>query len=170
MTDRELDGLIMAVLGPLLAPVSLARNYQQVVQGAATQPWVWFVKVSDHRHGHAYRSNVWDEGASRMVHTESQVVETTYQFTASVPAASTLYAADLLQDVAGLVQSDGFLTALRAAGVGVQRVTDVSNPYLQNDQDRFESVPTFDIVLTHQRSRVVEGNVLQSIELGIYRS
>jgi hypothetical protein len=171
MTDRELDALIITLLTPLLAPVGLARNYQQVMQGDASTPWVWFVKIGDSRHGYVRRSDTWDAQAAKLIHAEVQAVETTYQFTAATPPTpSGPTAADILQTVADLVQSDLFLTACGAADVGVLRVTSVSNPYIRNDQDRFEAVPTFDLVLTHRRTRIIDGVGLQSIQSGIYRT
>jgi len=161
VNDKELNALFM---GPLLTAmtgdirlngVRLARNFQQTQQGAATGPYVYFVKISDHRFGHPYRADVWDEGAQTMRHTEMQVYETTYQLSAWVPQdaadVTALTESDILNIVSGIMQSDAILAAFRAAGAGILRVTDVRNPYIVDDRDRFEAVPTFDVVLTHKR-------------------
>lgn len=161
MNDKELNTLFM---GPLLTAmtadirlngVRLARNFQQTQQGATSGPYVYFVKIGDHRYGHPGRTDVWDSVESVMRHTELQTYETTYQFSAWIPQDPTdvtgLTESDILNIVSGIMQSDAILSAFRAAGAGVLRVTDVRNPYIVDDRDRFEAVPTFDVVLTHKR-------------------
>lgn len=161
MNDKELNALFM---GPLrdamtadirLGGVKLARNYQQTQQGAASGAFVYFVKIGDHRYGHPGRFDVWDAAAQTMRHTELQPYETTYQLSAWIPQdaadVTSLTESDILNIVSGIMQSDAILTAFRAAGAGILRVTDVRNPYIVDDRDRFEAVPTFDVVLTHKR-------------------
>jgi hypothetical protein len=67
---------------------------------------------------------------------------------------TSLTESDILNIVSGIMQSDTLLAAFRAAGAGILRVTDVRNPYIVDDRDRFEAVPSFDIVLTHKRKTV----------------
>lgn len=161
MNDKEINALFMAKLFPAMQAqpdlygVKLARNFQQTQQGAASNPYVYFVKIFDHRYGHVERREIWDNDAGDFRHEESQQYETTYQFSAWVPQDSkdvtSLTESDILNLVSGIMQSDALINAFRAAGAGILRVTDVSNPYIVDDRDRFEAVPTFDIVLTHKR-------------------
>lgn len=161
MNDKEINALFMARLLPAMtaAPdlygVKLARNYQQTQQGANSTPYVYFVKIGDRRHGHPERRETWDAAAGAFRHEEWQQYETTYQFTAWVPQdakdVTSLTESDILNQVAGFLQSDTLLAAFRAAGAGILRVTEVRNPYVVDDRDRFEAVPSFDIVLTHKR-------------------
>lgn len=164
MNDKELNALFMGhVLTAMtadirLAGVKLARNFQQTQQGATSGPYVYFVKVGDHRYGHPQRADVWDSVALAMRHTEKQTYETTYQLSAWIPQDSadviSLTESDILNIVSGIMQSDAILTAFRAKGAGILRVTDVRNPYIVDDRDRFEAVPSFDVVLTHKRDTV----------------
>lgn len=164
MNDKELNALFV---GPLLAAmtadirlsgVRLARSYQQTQQGATSGAYVYFVKISDHRYGHPWRSDVWDAPNSLMRHAETQTYETTYQLSAWIPQDSTdvtaLTESDILNIVCGIMQSDTILAAFRAAGAGILRVTEVRNPYIVDDRDQFEAVPSFDVVLTHKRNIV----------------
>ena len=164
MNDKQLAALFMAQLLPAmqatsgLAGVKLARNYQQRQQGASNSPYVYFVKTGDHRHGHPAKTEAYNSASGNFTHTESQQYETTYQFSAWVPQdpkdVTGLTESDILNVVSGIMQSDAILAAFRAEGVGVLRVTDVRNPYIADDRDQFEAVPSFDVVLTHKRTSV----------------
>lgn len=161
MNDKEINALFMSQLLPAMqanasiATVKLARNFQQTQQGAATGPYVYFFKVSDHRYGVPKRKDVWDALAGAFKHEELQQYVTTYQFSAWIPQdaanPTALTESDILNIVSGIMQSDTLLAAFRAAGVGISRVADVRNPYIVDDRDRFEAVPSFDIDLMHFR-------------------
>lgn len=164
MNDKELNALFMAQLLPAMQAqsdlygVKLARNFQQTQQGAATGPYVYFVKIGDHRYGHVERREIWDETAGVFKHQETQQYETTYQLSAWVPQDSkdvtSLTESDILNIVSGIMQSDALMAAFRDAGAGILRVSEVRNPYIVDDRDRFEAVPSFDLVLTHKRTTV----------------
>ena len=157
MNDKQIAALFVSELLPRaqaqpgLAGVVLARKYQPRQHGAATGPVVYFFKVSDHNHGAPQRQDL-----AGTAQTQRQLVETTYQFAAWVPqdpaALAALTESDVLNVVSAIMQSDAILAAFRAAGVGIQRVTEIRNPYFVDERDRFEAEPTFDIVLTHYRT------------------
>lgn len=164
MNDKQMAALIMAQVLPLvqatsgLETVKMARNFQPRQQGAPSGPYVYFIKLSDHRHGSPERRDVWDEDAGAFVHTETQRYETTLQFMALVPqdpkATTGLTESDILNAVSGIMQSDAIISAFQAQEVGILRVTEVRNPYIVDDRDQFEATPSFDVVLTHTRQRV----------------
>lgn len=164
MNDKQLAALFMAQLLPAiqaasgLAGVKLARNFQPRQQGANNSPYVYFFKIGDHRYGHPEKKDVWNATAGTFDHTEIQQYESTYQFSAWVPQdpkdVTGLTESDILNTVSGIIQSDLILAAFRAQEVGILRVTDVRNPYIVDDRDRFEAVPSFDVILTHKRTSV----------------
>lgn len=164
MNDKQLAALFMAQLLPAmqatsgLSGVKLARSFQSRQQGANSSPYVYFVKVGDHRYGHPERKDEYAAGSGDFTHTEIQQYESTYQFSAWVPQdpkdVTGLTESDILNVVSGIMQSDALLAAFRAQGVGILRVTDVRNPYIVDDHDQFEAVPSFDVTLTHKRTSV----------------
>lgn len=164
MNDKQLAALFMAQLLPAmqttsgLSGVKLARSFQSRQQGANSSPYVYFVKIGDHRHGSPERKDEYDPQAAAFTHSEIQQYETTYQFSAWVPQdpkdVTGLTESDILNIVSGIMQSDAIISAFNAAGVGILRVTDVRNPYIVDDRDRFEAVPSFDVILTHKRTSV----------------
>lgn len=162
MNDKQMAALIMAQLKPLMlahpdtAAVGLAKNYQPRQQGGSKNPYAYFFKPGvDRRYGHPQRKDVWDLDAETFVHTEVQVYESLWQFSAWVPQdpkdVDGLTESDILNVVSSIMQSDTIIAAFKAAGVGILRVTDVRNPYIVSDKDQFSAVPSFDISLTHER-------------------
>jgi len=177
--DKQLNALIMAQLKPLmqattgLSGVALARNFQPTQQGATTGPAVYFVKIGDKRYGHVSRRDEYNTIPGDFTHTEGQAYETTYQFSAMVPqlplSDTSLTESDILNMVSGIMQSDTILQAFRAAGVGIQRVTEVRNPYVIDDRDLFEAEPSFDIVFTHSRETVTTIPAVVTYEANLSR-
>lgn len=162
MNDKALFTLVIATvraqlaLDPALSGCTVARSYQATQQGATTTPAIYLFKVGDKRYGTPRRFDVWNGVTSLHDTQEVQQYETTLQFSAMVPQVPQvpLTESDILNMVSGIMQSDTTIAAFQAAGVGLQRITDVRNPYIVDDHSRYEAVPTFDIVLTHKRTRL----------------
>ena len=51
------------------------------------------------------------------------------------------------------MQSDKTRDILNESGVGILRITDVRNPYFQDDRDNFEASPNFDITFVYENIR-----------------
>jgi len=179
MNDKQLNTLFMAQLLPAMQAqpdlygVKLARNFQQTPQGAASGPYVYFFKIGDHRYGHVRRTDEWNEVAGAFTHTESQQYETTYQFSAWIPQdphdVTSFTESDILNAVSSIMQSDALISAFQSQGVGILRVTDVRNPYIVDERNRFEAVPTFDLVLTHERKTVSTIPAVVTYEVNVSR-
>ncbi len=179
MNDKQLNALIVTNLQPAIAATSglslvkLARNFQQRQQGAEVGPIVYFVKLTDRRYGHTQRKDTYDIDEDEFTHVEGQIYESTYQFSAWIPQTpsdvNSLTESDVLNAVSSIIQSDTIITAFNAAGVGILRVTDVRNPYVVDDRDRFEAVPSFDIVLTHARTLVATVPTVTTYDANLYR-
>lgn len=175
MTDAELQALIVAQLTtriPLfpqlagIAGLEVAQNFQPRQEGRRTSPTIYFVKISHRRYGFTGTRNTYvpptdpppppPAALGTFLHEEVQVYEQRYQFMALVPQnpaqPMALTASDVLDTVAGILGSDACRAAMQAQGVGIQRITDVRNPYFTNDQNRFEADPSFDVVFCHTRT------------------
>lgn len=179
MNDRQLAELFMAELLPRvqaaqgLQAVKMARNFQNRQHGANVAPYVYFFKIGDRRHGHPQRKDVWDAQTERFDHTETQVYETTFQFSAWVPQPdndpAALSESDVLNVVSCIIQGEAVLAAFEAQGVGVLRVTEVRNPQIVDERDQFAAVPTFDVTLTHKRTLVSTLPAVATIEANLGR-
>lgn len=160
--------LFTAVRAALLA--GLADNGQSAVpviqldqptlQGRPSGPALLFQKIGgDRRYGWVKREDVPDpDDADVMIHRETQFYESTLQVEALGPPATsdgtalpTSTASDLVNLAAGILQGDKAMAALRVLGIGVLRVGAVRNPFMKNDRDQYEAVPSFDLVVTHEQ-------------------
>ena len=146
---------------------------QPTIQGANTKPTVYFQKIYNRRYGYMRREETWDPVAEDFIHTETQQYECAFQVIAQVtqnPSDLTIpTASDLVNAVAWILQASSTLDTLNAKGVGVLRITDVSNPYYTDDRDNFSASPTFDFVLVYSNTRVsVTPKITPPIVPGIY--
>lgn len=178
MTDNDLIRLFLPIIkAGLIADgftgVTVKQSNQPTLQGANTNPTVFFYKLFDKRYGFLRRDSKWDEDAEIMTHTEMQMYETSFQINAMVmqnPSTPNQYtASDLVNEVAAIMQSDSTRKTLADSNVGILRVTGVRNPYFKDDYDKFEAFPSFDFTLTHRQTRVTTDPVVESTEFDIYR-
>lgn len=86
MRENDLNTLLRSVLlegltAHKLPVVAVKRSNQPTDQGPDSGPCLYFFVVTHHRYGSPQRTDEWDKENERMVHTESQWIETTYQIT-----------------------------------------------------------------------------------------
>ena len=155
MTDNELFTLIFGILDAglvaRLPDVTIVTQQadQPTQQGTPSGPVVLVFKIGDRRSGYLQESDIWDVPNNKMVHTERQYMETTFQLSVLFPQNPTvlsLTASDLVNTCASILQTSAVRTQLSALGMGMLRITDVRNPYFTDDKDRFEANPSFDFV------------------------
>ena len=149
--------------------VTIIQSNQPTVQGAVKSDSMYFYKIGDKRVGHPHRINEWDTLAGAMVDNDVQLMEATFQLSALVRQPDTITASDLLNDAAMIMQSDSFIKTLKNAGVGILRIGEIRNPYFQDDRDQFQAMPSFDFILSYNRSINRTGKVISAYEFDINR-
>lgn len=172
MTDNDLIRLFL----PIIQAGLTADGFVQVItqssnqprqQGIPSGPTVFFTKIHDKRYGWLGRFT------KQTVHTETQWHETVFQVIAlSVqnPLTPEQYsAANLVNEVASILQSENTHNLLIAQNVGIYRISEIRNPWFQDDRDQFEASPTFDFTLTHLQTRVNSVPVISSYDVVIDR-
>lgn len=163
--------IAMGYTGP--TAIAFAQNFQPTAQGVNTQNTVYLNKLGDHRYGYLERTNVWDQDAQTMIHTETQFYETMFQINAlaiqDAANVNSLTASDIVNLAAAILQSDASRATLIAAGVNILRITDVRNPYFMDDKDRFEADPSFDFTLEHEQVIVSTAPFITDIVVNIDR-
>lgn len=176
MFDNQLIALVIATLvsqeqtaGIPGTPVKQA--FQPTRQGVNTQPTAYLYKIGDRRYGFTHRSDCWDSTAKLMVHTETQQYETTFQMSALAtqnPMTPTQYtASDILNLCAAILQSSATIQTFESRGVGIERVTDVRNPYFLDDREQNEACPSFDFVVTHKQILTATTPIITSTIINI---
>lgn len=171
MTDNELFGLLIFPVinaGLILdgfTGVTTLQAYQPTQQGVPTGPSVYISKQGDHEYGWIRRGQVWSGTAEIL--TEVQQVETTFNVQSLViqdPANPSYTASDLANEIVAILQSTQTIEIYKSFGVGILRVTDITNVYFDDDRDQFEAVPSFNFILSHSRTRITTIPVIESVE------
>jgi len=67
------------------------------------------------------------------------------------------------------LQSDSGIKALKAAGLGVLRITDSTNPSFQDDERRNEFSPSFTFTVEHERVIVSTTPTVETYDYRINR-
>jgi hypothetical protein len=71
---------------------------------------------------------------------------------------------DVAHLTAALLQTWETIDALKAAGAGILRVTDVRCPYFKDDRNEFQPFPSFDFTITHERVIIRTGKTITTVE------
>lgn len=174
MKQKQLEATIRGALLTLLAeqgvdlPVMAA--FQPSKQGRVDDG-IYFFPVNRGKRG--WQSRKYQDDGQALTSTESQINESMYQFQAfvedDVTAPAQLLASDVLAVVRGVVQSMRFTQAMTAAGIGVQRATDIVMPSFVNERDNFEFNPNFTVIFTHHRSITQATAHIEQVVSGIHR-
>lgn len=147
-----LDGLTLYGYPSIL----VLQSFQPTKQGVPTTPVVYFTKIMTHRHGWQGRSYQYNETNANYDKTESYCLEATYQINAVIKQdltdGSSVSSYDIVDLCAGILQSEETLDAFKAAEIGIERIQDIRTPRYLNDEDEFDEEPSFDFVLTYQRT------------------
>lgn len=173
MTENEIFTAVRQVLlegfTDLQVDGDVKRNYQPTKQGANSKPTIYFSKASQRRYGHLQRADIRDDDTMR--HIEKQLYETIIRFTGQVlEAPNTSYtSSDLLDDAAFVLQRDKTRLALRDKGIGIQRITDIRHVFNVDEQDKYQSTPSFDITITHSQIKETTSPIIYKWELNQYR-
>ncbi len=133
-------------------PLGYQLSFQPTQEGRPTAPTVFFAAIGSRRYGWMERRNLWDSDAGVMRLHENQPMETTVQFSAYLGNSTDPNAAtpgDALTAICGVLQGEEFMGKALAAGVQVLRVTDQKVLPFQNENNQWERMPTFDIVIKH---------------------
>ena len=174
------DNAIIQIFLPILQAGLIADGFtttivkqsnQPTMQGINTDPTCYFFKVANKRYGFLGTYDKWNSDTSQMQHFENQFIESTWQVACLAlqnPTTPNQYtASDVVNDAASIMQSDSTRYILNQSGIGILRVTDVSNPYFFDDRDNFEASPTFDFTLVYENIRTNPGIIVDSFVVNI---
>lgn len=178
-TEASTAAALLAMLADYFAAVGVAdveviQAQQPTQQGQYTGDALYFQRLHERRYGWPQRLDVFDQASLTFVHGESTQYEVTYQFNAyiappqngEIPARTP---ADILRVASMAFQSDRGMAPLRAAGLGVLRVTDLRLSYATNEQGQFEPEPSFDVTMTYRNTLTDQVGLVTETELNIFR-
>lgn len=177
MIDYQLFVVVKGALDAWFASRTVAcevrQGFQPTAQGAPSNAFVSFFKVTDRRYGHVERREVYNPEAEVFDRIEGNIVEATLQFNAGCPTPAGVPNAwapgDFLKSAARGLQSDDGMLYLRTRGVGILRIQDIRNPFAQDDKMRHAPQPSFDAVFTHIDTEAFQTPALTAREIQIHR-
>lgn len=160
MTDNQLIALLASQLDAAVLSGGWSFNViqkdQPTQQGVPTEGAVFLQKIQDHAYGSPMIRKDSNYPTKTFTEHNDQWYETTFQISALVtqdPENLTLpTASDVANYVKMYLASRTSRMVLMQQNVGTLRVTQVRDPAFQDDRERYEYHPNFDIVLTHQRT------------------
>lgn len=176
MLDNQLIALIISTLtaGEAAAGITgtpIKQAFQPTQQGVNTGPTAYLYKIGDARIGSPARKDEYNSSTNRMVHTEMQQYESTFQISTLAtqnPSTSEKYtASDILNLISYILQSSDTIAALEAQGVGILRVRMLTNPYFTDDRQRNEASPALEFVLTHKQTITTNVPAVRTVEARI---
>lgn len=159
MREHELFTLVRSTLLTGLTArygagaVSVRAVYQPQQFGAPKGPTVTMQTITARRIG-ALRRDYRPAGGETIPAVMTQWWEATLQIgaiarrlpeeTLSLPSAN-----DILRTASDILQSDAGMTAMAAQRVRPLRIADVRNLQWVNESDQYESMPSFDLILSY---------------------
>jgi hypothetical protein len=173
MDELELQILVRSSLITLLAAQGygdwhVTAEYQPTPQGREAGPVLYFFELPENLYGWQGRKAIYDRTTGVMLRKEVQMYRSGFQvqglYETPPDAVTGPTAATITRVAAMLINSQGFRKLLRAQGVFMERVTDIRKPYMRNDRDHFEQVPSFDFTCTHERSIIQQSTAASRVE------
>lgn len=174
MKQKHLEVAVRGALQQLLAEqgidLPVLSAFQPAKQGRVDDG-IYFFPVNRGKRG--WQSRKYHDDGAALTATESQINESMYQFQAFVEDdladPDQLLASDVLSAVRGVTQSMRFVQAMTAAGIGVQRATDIVTPSFLNERDNFDFNPNFTVIFSHPRNIIQATAHFQQVAPGIHR-
>lgn len=176
MIDSDVQRAIKAVLDTGLAEQAIsaivAQSYQPTKQGAPLDPVLVFTKIAARRYGFQGRKLVLIPGApNTFQQAEVYYLRPTYQLSGFMnqnPSdPNSLNAYDVIDKCAAILQSEAGRATFQAAGIGIDRISDIRTPHSLDDSDRFVMDASFDFVLSYRNellSIVPEAGIEGTVE------
>jgi hypothetical protein len=176
MTDNQLIKLIRTTLSAGLLqqnidyPIIQKRMPNQ--QGTNSLPTIYIEKLFDTSRGIPTKSFVYDEINDVFDEVNTQFIETTIQISAIVTQNPSDTSIPTASDVANLCKniifSNWFVEQTLKQNVNILNVTQIRNPYFENDRNRNESNANFDAIFTHVRTVAFKTPKIDFINSGTY--
>jgi len=168
MTDNEFWQILSGILTPLVTgiepTITLVNGFQPNAQGAPLNPLVSFFIISTKRYGWQGSSDTYNELVDDFDHSENWIVERTIQVSAMVKQdpenLDQITAFDIVNALSALLQSDSVIRLLKAAKIGILRVTDIRETFINDESAQHTETPSFDFIVTYSNKAETKAPVV----------
>ncbi len=167
-------GVLIAGFAEQGMPVRVMQSYSGISSGPPDVTAIIMHHIGTERVGWQSRKGEVVGIAASVV--EKQNVAETIQFNVVLPfvppeneTINTPTAQSVLTLASMILQSKPMLDALKPVGMGVLAVKAIQSNYIQNENERWENVPSFDLVICHKLTLTHSVGVVDEFTSGIYR-
>lgn len=176
MRDNELKILLGQQLDLAVANAGwdflVVQKDQPHQEGAPDKGTVYFEKLFDTPYGFAKTVLNYDPLVQKFIETEQQWTRSTFQISALKQEDPSNVAAPTASDITHVMRmhmnSRFVARELIKKNIGLERATEVRNPYFEDDKVRFEAHPSFDVVLIHIKTLENPVDVISKIEAEVH--
>jgi hypothetical protein len=151
--------------------ITILQSYQPTMQGTVSTPVIYLSKLSQLRRGMPSKIDTYDDINDVIDHEEGQVYESSFQIMTlwnQDPEIDTLTSSDLINSVAGILQSEFCIQNLSAYGIQILKILNINNPYFRDDRDYFELSPSLEITLTYNEYFTEQVDEISLFNYGLY--
>lgn len=154
--------------------IRVLQSYSGISTGPPSVPAIIMHHIASERVGWQSRKTVVQQNSFKII--EQQNIAETIQFNAVLPftkpedeTIDTPTVQGLLTTASMILQGSIMLSAVKAAGMGLQVVKPIATNYIQNEAEQWENVPSFDLVICHKLTLSHSVGKVEKITSGIYR-
>jgi hypothetical protein len=178
MTNNEIAAFFRTQMLTMLAEqgqsgVNVTSSFQTNNQGRLDGPVLYFVEIGDVPHGAQGSTTKTNAGTGQTTVTSTQRMRISFQVQGFAPAVTTDLsvprAADVVKLALMLLKSPPFIAALKANGMGIEKIADTKPNFVVNDRAQFEAGPSFDFTLSYRRTIIQKSAIITTAEFAIHR-
>lgn len=155
-----------------ITDIPVKQGYQPTTQGRVTR-CVYFWKLPIGTVGAQYRAHTKDPSTLELTTKETQILASAFQVGALIPDDPNDDDQKTAEDITimcrQIVVSQPFVTAMKAANIGVRDVTPIRNPQFVNELSQYEYQPSFDFTVTHKQSIIQLTDSIEAVEFNLHR-
>lgn len=153
--------------------IQIRQSYQPIKTGVSNNPTVYLFKVTSRRVSWQSSKYKYNAGNDNFDCYGDYWIEATYQLTAQaerdINDINSLTSYDIADRCAAVLQTNESLNNFLDAGIGIQAITDVRNPFSVDDRDQFDQDASFDFVLSYNQEIATTAPKADPIEPDIKR-
>lgn len=177
MVNNEIAAFFRSQMLAMLAEqghpeVDVTSSFQPDNQGRISGPVLYFAETLDTPHG-AQKTGTSTDNQGQAIDTSMQRWRISYQVQGFAPVDKTdltvLRAADVIKIALMLLKSPVFLKALKANGMGLEKIPSTKPNFVVNDRAQYEAGPTFEFTMSYRRSIIQKSAIITTADIAIHR-
>jgi len=173
MTNNDIAAFFRAQMLALMAAqghpeIKVATSFQTDNQGRLDGPVLYFVEGGDDPYGAQKTVTSVTPGTGAVIDTSMQRMRISYQVQGFAPAnindLTKLRASDVVKLALMLLKSPPFIRALKANGMGIEKIASTKPNFVVNDRAQFEAGPMFEFTMSYRRSIIQTSAIIQPVD------